>query len=186
MKYFSIVAASIIFLSGCSESEMVSMDYAAPDPDFVTYTNTALHYVIDVPPNTFAAHPPSTNISARFTNYDELQPPPPTSGLHLTITGTTAPCSNALMGSSNTENFPGTGGDAIWGKVDIQSMMGVQSSNFVLCNAPKPVFDTEVNKPASYAVCSMKDGRAVVVCLEQVKDDQKIAKEIFETFKWAD
>jgi hypothetical protein len=37
---------------------------------------------------------------------------------------------------------------------------------------------------SAYAMCSEKDGKTVVICISQMKDDPEMAKQIFETFRW--
>jgi hypothetical protein len=39
---------------------------------------------------------------------------------------------------------------------------------------------------AAYALCSEKDGKRVVVCVQQMMDDPEMAEAIFSTFKWTE
>jgi hypothetical protein len=39
---------------------------------------------------------------------------------------------------------------------------------------------------SAYAMCSEKDGKTVVICISQMKDDPEMAKDIFETFRWTE
>jgi hypothetical protein len=41
-------------------------------------------------------------------------------------------------------------------------------------------------KSYAYAFCAEKDGKAVAICLQQMTDDEAMAKQIFESFRWTD
>ncbi len=35
-----------------------------------------------------------------------------------------------------------------------------------------------------YTFCSQENGKTVVLCINQMKDDPEMAKQIFESFRW--
>jgi len=47
-------------------------------------------------------------------------------------------------------------------------------------------FNRAPNQFSAYALCSEKDGKRVVVCIQQMTDNPKLAEEIFSTFRWTE
>lgn len=45
---------------------------------------------------------------------------------------------------------------------------------------------TRIDNSAAYALCSEKDGKRVVVCVQQMTDNPELAEEIFSTFQWTE
>ncbi len=92
------------------------------------------------------------------------------------------PCSTSLTGASALTLLSLSKGRAEWGRVD----------HFE--NEKMGEFETEEQKPicrpptnegaAGYALCSEHNGKTVVICINQMKDDPAMAKQIFETFRW--
>lgn len=39
---------------------------------------------------------------------------------------------------------------------------------------------------SAYAFCAEKDGKAVAICIQQMTDDEALAKSIFESFRWTE
>ncbi len=39
---------------------------------------------------------------------------------------------------------------------------------------------------AAYAFCAEKDGKAVAICIQQMTDDEEMARQIFESFHWTE
>lgn len=55
-------------------------------------------------------------------------------------------------------------------------------------NCPQKQRDYEVahDMYSAYAFCAEKDGKAVAICIQQMTDDEDMAREIFESFRWTD
>jgi len=72
----------------------------------------------------------------------------------------------------------------MWGKVNTQSENFITNSFSPTSKYPlvcMPVNRTIVN---SYAFCSERDSKQVVICISQVTDNPELAEEIFKTFRW--
>jgi hypothetical protein len=91
-------------------------------------------------------------------------------------------CSIAITGASKMTELTGINGKAEWGKADLQELE--KQEGYI---AP---FNTENVKcggaPHVYALCSRKNDRTVVICINQQQDNPELAKQIFETFRWTD
>lgn len=68
-----------------------------------------------------------------------------------------------------------------WGRVDFWDNrydgMDIQNE-YPFCRPP--------SKGNTYAFCAEKDGKAVAICIQQMTDDEAMAKQIFESFRWTD
>jgi len=53
-------------------------------------------------------------------------------------------------------------------------------------NCPQKQRDYEVvhGMYSAYAFCAERDGKAVAICVQQMTDDEALAKQIFESFRW--
>jgi len=47
-------------------------------------------------------------------------------------------------------------------------------------------WDKRIDGTTAYALCSEKDGKRVVICIQQMTDNPALAEEIFSTFKWTE
>jgi hypothetical protein len=69
---------------------------------------------------------------------------------------------------------------AIWGEADFASPAHANDPNYpeliktIKCGGKIPV------------MCAEKDGKAVVICINQEKKDLKTAEQIFSTFRWTE
>jgi len=96
-------------------------------------------------------------------------------------------CSPRLTGTSQTTEIPNTNGKTYWGRMDVWDNTDGEGVEF-------PSYWKEVicpyNEPSSgiqtYALCSEKNNRTVVICMTQQTDNPSLAKQIFETFRWTD
>ena len=85
-------------------------------------------------------------------------------------------------------------GDASWWRFTDTEMTSANVEPDQLCKPPAPTGKCVNRKPFEYcddgrrvyALCSEKDGKTVVICISQMKDDPELAKQIFETFKWTE
>lgn len=93
-------------------------------------------------------------------------------------------CDNQIMGTDDTHLNINSNGSASWGLVTAWDQMDLPGFDWttvenVVCKpegTPKP--------QAVYALCAEKNGKTVMVCINQMTDNPKQAKEIFETFRW--
>ncbi len=89
---------------------------------------------------------------------------------------TNAACETKLHGITEIQ-FPVLLENSVWGKSDYLSEAHVHDDEF---NEWSPT----VVCGSAYAFCSSKNQQTVVICINQMTDDQELAKEIFKTFKW--
>jgi len=59
------------------------------------------------------------------------------------------------------------------------------TSDAIPCSVQMRQYEVEHGMYSAYALCSEKDGKRVVVCIQQMTDNPKLAEEIFSTFRWA-
>lgn len=82
-----------------------------------------------------------------------------------------------LLGASNTRSIA----SGVWGLIDFWSnrehVMDLQNE-YPVCRPP--------SSGIAYAFCAEKDGKAVAICIQQMTDDEDIARKIFESFRWTD
>jgi hypothetical protein len=64
-----------------------------------------------------------------------------------------------------------------------ESETGVE---WVSCEQRQRNYEIEHGLYSAYAFCAEKDGKAVAICIQQMTDNEAMAKEIFETFRWTD
>jgi hypothetical protein len=68
-----------------------------------------------------------------------------------------------------------------WGRVDFWDNrydgMDIQDE-YPFCRPP--------SKGNAYAFCAEKGGKAVAICIQQMTDDEAMAKQIFESFRWTE
>lgn len=81
-------------------------------------------------------------------------------------------------------------GQSNWGRVDFWDTYGSEQGLIELpvCTPPK-IMDhhsvpLDTTKNTAYAFCSEKDGKAVVICIQQNTDNPALAEEVFRSFKW--
>ncbi len=91
-------------------------------------------------------------------------------------------CSPSLTGASTTTPLPNANGTAEWGRVDFfEKYAGEGYVDYMgetpLCAEPGSAKDR-------YALCSHKDGKTVVICISQMTQNEPLAKQIFDTFRW--
>jgi hypothetical protein len=59
-------------------------------------------------------------------------------------------------------------------------------SNAVPCSQQMRRYEIENGMYSGYGFCAEKDDKRVVVCIEQITDNPKLAEEIFSTFRWTE
>lgn len=104
-------------------------------------------------------------------------------------------CSETITGASSTQPLAKTNREILWGKVDAYDRIrpDFPPGSEPFCKPPVLQWDynnaegaMRLSNDAAYALCSTKNGKTVVVCVEQVTDNPKLAEEIFSTFKWTE
>lgn len=56
----------------------------------------------------------------------------------------------------------------------------------VSCSVQMRQYEVERGINSAYALCSEREGKRVVVCVQQMTDNPKLAEEIFSTFHWTE
>lgn len=111
-----------------------------------------------------------------FNNNDLDQP----HEYRIEFFSTSMNCSPSLTGASQMQALSNANGQVQWGKVDLSDLMGQEGY--------MPSYDTDNVKCGTtanaYALCAERDGRTVVICINQVADNPAFAEETFETFRW--
>jgi hypothetical protein len=87
-------------------------------------------------------------------------------------------CTESNIGVSKAENFTAINSKTILGKVTFTGYD--YPPNFIKCSS------LYGDNAATYAFCSEKDEKRVVICVSQMTDNPTLAKEIFETFRWTE
>lgn len=93
-------------------------------------------------------------------------------------------CEKSITGASEMSNLTNANGEASWGRVDQwDSRTGDEDNdiddNLVVCQN-----NGVVKYSAVYALCSQKDNKTVMICINQVTDSSQLAEDIFKTFRW--
>lgn len=89
-------------------------------------------------------------------------------------------CSSSLHGASETVSLFSSE-NSNWGKVDFFEINGHDfEGNPPICEP----YGGETAE--AYVLCSEKDGKTVVICINEMTNNPELAKEIFETFKWTE
>ncbi len=79
-----------------------------------------------------------------------------------------------------------TNTNSAWAKVDFFEKFDSRGQGWIDYGDPYPLCATLGSYEARYAFCSEKNGKTVVICISQMKDDPAMAKQIFETFRWTE
>lgn len=75
--------------------------------------------------------------------------------------------------------------NASWGRIDAwdtSNIPGFETSDELWDSPCKNIGYPESH--TIYAFCAEKDGKAVAICIQQMTDDEEMAKQIFESFRW--
>lgn len=191
MKNFVSLIIGTLLLCGCTNPE-----FKKPE-GWQSYANTKFAYEIAVPTEVTGKNLPEDDWVA-FGTYSALAEKPTEKDFTINVhAGSELPphanCSPALTGASVTTPLTDANGKAEWGKVPNQEKSIDPNYPNALCKASReeckgnPSFEyaSGCDTPsAAYALCAEKDGKTVVICIDQMKDDPKMAQQIFETFRW--
>jgi hypothetical protein len=146
---------------------------------------------------TFREHIVRDDGSIALTTYDTATTKRTTDDFSVHIyPSLSSECTPSLTGASEMQPLPGTGGDTQWGRFSDTDMTFGGGYPNALCrppmtNSPKCSKNKEPfifcdDGSRTYALCSEKDGKTVVICLSQMTDDPAMAEEIFSTFRWTE
>ncbi len=168
------------------------------------YTNNLFSYSIDIPKSIWIEGKSATGAQIFFGNIPFSKENTKGDEADVLIYGSNTNCSS--LGASKTEVVS----LGSWGRVDFWEKNGayyVDPEPF--CEPPIIYVDfcgeagvnTEEDKKeyseciarranrlpvAAYAFCAEKDGKAVAICIQQMTDNEEMAREIFESFRWTD
>lgn len=94
-------------------------------------------------------------------------------------------CSPTITGTSKTQLISLESGSASWGRMDAWDGNGEEGWAFPQGWEEMPCKKEGIPPPNEvYVLCAEKNGKTVMVCINQMTDNPKQAKEIFETFRW--
>lgn len=95
------------------------------------------------------------------------------------------PCIPDYLGVRHPLSIQGTNGSTVWGRMDAWDGLGQEGFEFpkhwqqMICKKEGTPLPKEV-----YVLCSEKNGRRVVMCVSEMKNNPALSKQIFETFRW--
>lgn len=106
-------------------------------------------------------------------------------------------CSRYRLGVSRVKHLSNTSGATVWGRVDYwDTYPGESTTPRPTCRPPRIYYSrpnnvsdhietvTLQNGQGTYALCSTKSDKAILICVSQVTDDPDLARQIFESFRW--
>lgn len=195
IKYFSIF--SLIFLASCSQSKVpefvqtpkyilrseISSTSKTPvhsldnDADhvsigeWISLVDDVDKFVISYP----ADYPKASPIFMLDMSIERQNP---------------SPCSPSTLGVSEPKTIALKNSEsAVWGKMMMLNAYDRPIDTVCHITAPEctdeELFEgTCKTQAATYAFCSEKNEKSVVICISQVIDNPDLAKQIFETFRW--
>lgn len=91
-------------------------------------------------------------------------------------------CNSQLTGASKMELLNSDLANQIWGKVDFYDLYWTGDFPQGFEDLCRPMLDPG----AAYVLCAERNGKTVLICVSQAKDDPDMAKQIFESFRWAE
>lgn len=169
----SSMALVAILLSSCSGNSSADTDsngfhlYRSPED-----------YVIEVPIG-FSRSQLAPSGTYYYFGYSNNQ----TSGVStVELHPLSQPCSPSTIGSSHVKQLPDANEGAEWGLVDVWDKFGegdIPDWKHVVCKkdgTPPPT--------AVYALCTEKNGKTVMVCIDEITDNPTLAEQIFSSFRW--
>jgi len=198
MTKLTLLTGTII-LSGClninSSSERVQIRES-----YEEYRNTLLDYSIQIPERAYTPNKSPEKDQIFFGNISQINDNPPDAINVLLMGRDPVACSSFLLGISDLKEQDLAGAKVWTGKVDAFDNWGYATYEIDYaypppCEPPLKKYEStkggeglgkRIDGTVAYALCSEKDGKRVVVCIQQIKDDPKLAEEIFSTFRWTE
>jgi hypothetical protein len=183
VRYICVAVFLSILLMGCRSESALSNARS----NWYHYQNSTIGYSLDVPNEALKSwqeKKPSDAQDSGFATYSVLAIPT-TNDYSIVIRQAFANCTPSLTGASHTTDLPNGNGKARWGQADYWGDVGMEGwepaydVNHVVC-----AYDY-MQKSIEYAFCSEKNGKTVVICINQVTKNESLAKQIFETFRWS-
>lgn len=95
-------------------------------------------------------------------------------------------CFPSLAGASQTTVLAEAGAKAEWGLVDFWDIYDSGQGWIDYDGEPPVCRSSDSPSGASYAFCSEKEEKTVVICVTQQTNNAALAKDIFETFRWTE
>ncbi len=191
-----IIILALFSLAGCSRSSQpvgvpsssLSVISSTTKKTYI-YNNYTFQYGVEIPSD-FGDK--KGNDEKMYFGYADTSV---TGDVLISFIADSSPCSPSLTGVSQTTDLPGTGGKTVWGRFADAEMMAVNAYPDQLCHGPPPSekcadrhepFQFCDDGSRTYALCSEKAGKTVVICISQQTDNPALAKQIFETFRWTE
>lgn len=180
------ICLAVLLLPGCTRNIQEEISRTS-FTQLSTYKNTALGYSIDVPVETLTARHTPDMSKVGFINYDPYKTPTASTGIFISIQGTTS-CDPFITGSSQMQSLIENHPETIWGRVDAYDFALNPNRMNVLCkplNLKWEGKDENIAKATSFAyvLCSQKNQKAILVCISEERDNPDFAKRIFKTFQ---
>lgn len=206
MKKLQIIFLAAL-LTACVESEQISLTNSGSDCfNTVEVRNGKLNSVfctdnkdlrlfqekdlsIQIPGDMFKFENSETETA--FSTNPTNDPPKPSDFYVNIYAPANLPCEPGYIGNSKVNKFEKDNEKSIWAKMEMLSTYDRPPSSLCAINAPdctqRELFEgTCKTKTATYAFCSVKEDKEVAICIQQMTDNQELAKQIFESFRWTD
>ena len=191
MKQVVFFISILTVISGCGTSEPKEVPSQIEKLQLVHFAESTLSVPKDltIRPSASTSH----QIADNDTNDNDLDEPQEYR-IELWLKAEKA-CSPSVTGASQTAPLPDANGKAEWGRVDFYDsifekekeggdyILTKEGGDNIICTVPDT---TGIPPPSVYAFCSQHDNKTVIICINQMTDNEKQAKEIFETFRWTD
>jgi hypothetical protein len=196
-NYLSLIF--LLLLTGCTFS---AEDISELPKDWFKYSNTLLNYSIDIPARIFIPNKDPNRDQVGFGNirYTGIGKVSSGSELNIILFGRNpVACTPFALGVSDLQEREVEGTKVWTGRVDAFDSWGYATYEVDYEDPPPCMPPVESYRPLpggdwaeridgtqAYALCSEKDGKRVVVCVQQMTDNPKLAEEIFSTFRWTE
>jgi hypothetical protein len=185
------VAFTMMLLAACSYTDAGTQDHKN---DFFSY-QSPVGFSIQVP-NTFGASGYAPSGKYYYFGYAEDNP----IGIRtVEMYPDYLTCTPFALGVSDLQEQAVDGAKVWTGLVDAYDYWGyatyeLDHENPPPCqppvrkyaNAENGELTERIDETSAYVLCSEKDDKRVVVCIQQMTDNPELAEEIFSTFRWTE
>ena len=179
MKRFIFWSVMLMLVSGCTDIHSTPVNESGwiEMSDWKWFSIQA--------PNSFQEHILRDDGSVALTTYDTSTTQ--RSSHHYSVylhPSLSKQCSRHITGASQTKSLPKADGMAAWGRVDYWDNHELEGWEYQEWNDVVCTYAGNPGPKAVYALCSEKDDKTIVICINQMSDNPSLAKQIFETFRW--
>jgi hypothetical protein len=171
-KFFFLIA---FLLAGCTNSQPVEQENRN-----LSTNSFPEEFTIKIPSN-FQGPLVRQDGSSAYWNYDDRTAHRKPEDILIEFYKMPISCLPSITGASNTLSLQNTGGRTVWGRVNAWDYMDLEG-----WESPYDLSNVVCQKDFlhTHSLCSEKNGKTVVICINQISDNPKQAEEIFSTFKW--